>query len=56
MMEVFQMSGVMLVLMERLNIFVRYFIPFSPRCLRCKFEMLSGPAALEALMAFQVLL
>ena len=47
--EVFQMSGIILEATERLNIFVRYSTPFGPRCFKCRLEMLSGPAALEAL-------
>lgn len=55
--DFFQISGIVLVFMDMLKIVVRNFTPLGPRCLRCKFEMLSGPAALEALaalMAFQV--
>ena len=49
--EVFQMSGMMLEASDRLNILVRYSNPLGPRCLRCRLEILSGPAALDALQA-----
>ncbi len=47
--DFFQMSGMMLVLIEMLKILVRKAMPFGPRCFRCKLDILSGPAALEAL-------
>ncbi len=48
--EFFQMDGVILVLRVRLNMSVKNFNPLGPRCFRCKFVMLSGPAALEDLL------
>ena len=54
-MDFFQMSGIVLVDIERLNILVRYEIPFGPKCFRCRLDILSGPAALEALDALMAL-
>ena len=50
--DVFQMAGMELVLIERLKIVVRYRRPWSPRCFRCSVEILSGPMALDALAFF----
>ena len=49
MIDFFQMSGIVLVLMEMLKIMVKKAMPLGPRCFRCKLDILSGPAALEAL-------
>ena len=46
------MLGIELVVIEMLKILVRYLRQLSPRCLRCRLEILSGPAAFEALQAF----
>ena len=45
MVEDFQIVG----MVEVLNMFVRYLIPFGPRCLRWTLEMPSSPSAFEAL-------
>ena len=47
--DVFQMSGKIPELMDRLNISVRNLIPFGPRCLRWREVRLSGPADLDGL-------
>ena len=52
----FQMSGMVLVVSDRLKSEVRYLIPNGPRCLRCIVAMLSGPNARDALACFIALL
>ena len=49
MVEDFQMVGMLEVLMDRLNMSVRYLIPFGPRCLRWTLEMSPSLSAFEAL-------
>ena len=48
-MELFQMVGIWQVSSDRLKICVRYSKLKVPRYFRCKFDMPSGPIALEAL-------
>ena len=48
--EVFQISGIEHCWRDELKSLDRYFSPFSPKCLRCKVEILSGPRALDALL------
>ena len=52
MVDDFQIAGITLYLTERLKISVRNLIPWEPRCFRWRFEMLSGPLALEDLHFF----
>ena len=48
-MELFQILGMILCCMDKLKISVKYLIPWGPSFFKCKFEMLSGPIAFDAL-------
>ena len=41
--ESFQMFGIVLCCIEKLNMLVRALMACGPRCFRCKYEMPSGP-------------
>jgi len=43
---VFQIRGIVLVLIERLKMHVRYLTACGPKCLRCLMLMPSGPTEL----------
>ena len=47
--DIFQIAGIVLVAVEILKRSVRYCNPLSPKYLRCRVEILSGPRALEGL-------
>ena len=53
--EDFQIEGSWAVLIDRLNIVVKYSVPIGPMCLRCRLESLSGPSALLALHCLMAL-
>ena len=56
MVDNFQIDGSCAVFIERLYMCVRYLAPSCPICLRCKFEIRSGPRALDALHCFMALI
>ena len=50
MLAVFQMDGIVLVLMERLKVCVRSLVALGPRCCRCLMLIRSGPHELFVLL------
>lgn len=48
-MACFQKGGIMLCVHEWMSMSVSFWMATGPRCFRCKFEILSGPSALEFL-------
>ena len=47
--EMAWLKWLMLVVTDKLNIFVRYSMSYWPRCFRCRVDILSGPRAFEGL-------
>ena len=45
--DVFHIAGIELVWIDRLKIFVKYFIPEGPRYFKCRLDILSGSSALD---------